>query len=172
MIASEKFNLELVGERIMTITRRSFLRDGTLVGLSTVAALSLSKLSFAQSAGTKSGTTAIPREVFATPLYNLSRATCVELVYTKFSFTSAKHGTVETYLKSVEDLTPAIFKTKAKSGLECFNLVFACQSDIELEQGTYTVTHAKLGTFDLFVVPGAKQRYGRDYNAVINHLFP
>jgi hypothetical protein len=161
----------------MTISRRNFLREGTLVGLSTIATLSLAKAAFGQesiSLRPRSGITPLPDDIVKEPLYKLTKALFTGLVYTTFTFNHPTRGKIETYLKSVEDLTPKIFQITAKagSGIECFNLVFACQSDIELGQGTYTIDHTKIGRFDLFIVPGTKQRYGRDYGALINRLYP
>jgi hypothetical protein len=157
----------------MSISRRNFLREGTLVGLSTIATLSLTNLTFGQSSGAKqSGITAVPPEAYETTLDKLSRQMFASVVYTTFVINHPKYGRIETYLKSVEDLSPPVFKANAKAGIECFNLVFACQSNIELAQGSYNFEHDKFGKFELFIVPGTRQRYGRDYGAVINRLFP
>ena len=39
-----------------------------------------------------------------------------------------------------------------------------------LEQGTYHLSHPKLGEMDLFMVPGKSDRLGRTYGVVINRL--
>jgi hypothetical protein len=157
----------------MSITRRNFLREGTLVGLSTVATLSLANLTFGQlTEAKKSGLTAVPLEAYNTTLDKLSRDMFASVVYSTFIINHPTAGRIETYLKSVEDFTPPIFKQVAKKGVECFNLVFACQSSVEFTQGTYTIEHEKFGRFELFIVPGTRQRYGRDYGAVINRLYP
>lgn len=158
----------------MTISRRNFLRNSSLVSLSTIATLSLADFGFAQSSGVKkpsgSGTYPVPHETV--PLDELTREMFASVVGSTFVVTHATHGRVYLYLKAVEDLAPEIFKSKSKEGIECFNLVFACQSSVELGQATVTMEHEQFGNFELFIVPGKEMRYGRDYGAVINRLFP
>lgn len=157
----------------MTISRRNFLREGTVAGLATIATVTLAGTGYGQSMGVKkpsSGTTPIPHET--TPLDNLTREMFASVVGSTFVVTHPIHGRVDMYLKDVEDLTPELFKSKAKFGIECFNLVFACQSSLELGQGTVVMDHDKLGNFELFIVPGKLMRYGMDYGALINRLFP
>jgi DNA-directed RNA polymerase subunit L len=160
----------------MTTSRRNFLRQGTLLGLSTIATLSVANFTFGQSSNYRRpngpGIFPVPEEVQYTTLDKLTRVMFANVLNSSFVIVHPVHGKVETYLKTVEDLSPPIFKMGAKHGIECFNLVFACQSDIEIHQGTYTLEHEKFGSFELFIVPGTRQRYGRDYNAIINRLFP
>ncbi len=158
----------------MTISRRSFLRNSSLVSLSGLATLSLANFSFGQSSGVKkpsgSGTFPVPHET--TLLDKLTREMFASVIGSTFVVTHPTHGRVDMYLKDVEDLTPEIFKSKSKYGIECFNLVFACQSSVELGQETVQMEHEKFGKFDLFIVQGKLMRYGFDYGAVINRLFP
>jgi hypothetical protein len=159
----------------MTISRRNFLRQGTLVSLSTIATLSVANLTFGQASGIKKPDPEIfqlPPEVQSAALNNMTREMFVALVNSTFVITHPVHGKVETYLKDVEDLRPPAFKNNKATGHECFNLIFVNQSGVEFTQGTYAMEHAKLGKFDLFIVPGTSQRYGRNYGAVINRLFP
>lgn len=51
----------------------------------------------------------------------------------------------------------------------CFTLVFKAQHSTALRQNTYTVSHAKLGTFPMFMVSGA-DAYGIWYVAVFERL--
>jgi hypothetical protein len=159
---------------LMTISRRNFLRNSSMVSLSTIATLSLADFSFGQSSGVKkpssAGTFPVPHQT--TPLDKLTREMFAGVIGSTFVVTHPTHGRVDIYLKDVEDLSPEIFKSKAKYGIECFNLVFACQSSVELGQTTVTMDHEKFGSFDLLIVPGKAMRYGRDYSAIINRLFP
>jgi hypothetical protein len=147
-----------------------------MVSLSTIATLSLANLTFGQNYNqkrpTRPGIFEVPSEAQNTVLDKLTRAMFEKEVNNTFVVSHPVHGRVEMYLKRVEDLTPQIFKRQAKEGIECFNLIFACQSNIELGQATYTMENKGLGQFELFIVQGTKQRYGRDYGAVINRLFP
>ncbi len=160
----------------MTISRRNFLRNSSLMSLSTIATLSLADFSFGQSSGVKkpgnSGTATVPQEAYASTLDKLTREKFARVIGSTFVITHPTHGRVDVYLKDVEDLSPEIFKSKANSGVECFNLIFANQSSIEMGQCTVVMDHERLGSFELFIVPGKAQRYGRDYGAIINRLFP
>ena len=53
--------------------------------------------------------------------------------------------------------------------LETFDLVFHSQDREMLEQGTYRISHAKLGEMNLFVVPSPSKRSGQDYVVTTNH---
>ena len=60
-------------------------------------------------------------------------------------------------------------KGKADPGMnrrEPFSLVFTCAGDTVLPQRIYTLTHERIGTFDLFLVPVNKNEQGVHYEAV------
>ncbi len=54
----------------------------------------------------------------------------------------------------------------------CFALVFHGPRNDSITQGTYRFTHADLGTFLLFIVPGSADENGQRFVAVVNHLTP
>jgi hypothetical protein len=161
----------------MSISRRNFLRKTTMTGLSAVAALSFTNLAFGQSYGhtKKMGGPEIfevPAEAYNTVLDKISMKMFKDFVNSTFVITHPQYGKMEVYLKEVEDLRPPAFKFNAKAGYECFNLILVSQNTVAFGQDTYTFEHAKLGTFELFIVPGTNQRYGRNYCATINRLYP
>ncbi len=51
-----------------------------------------------------------------------------------------------------------------------FSLLFRAPLDAPLEQRIYSVAHAELGRFDLFLVPVARDAAGVQYQAVFNRL--
>lgn len=54
---------------------------------------------------------------------------------------------------------------------ECFTLVFSTtNTTTSLKQGQYAATQDKLGLFDLFLVPGARNKLTRHYEAVFNRV--
>jgi hypothetical protein len=53
---------------------------------------------------------------------------------------------------------------------ERFSLVFRGPRGTPLQQGTYQLEHTQLGTFDLFLVPVARDHDGVYYEAVFNRL--
>jgi uncharacterized protein DUF6916 len=76
--------------------------------------------------------------------------------------------TVEVALIKVEDTLPA--KVTRGGGRESFVLHFRGGANA-LPQDTYTVEHAALGTFKLFLVPaGADENGAQGYTATVNRL--
>lgn len=53
---------------------------------------------------------------------------------------------------------------------ECFAILLRGPLDTFLPQGTYAVSHAALGPFDLFLVPVGRGQQGFEYEAVFNRL--
>ncbi len=51
-----------------------------------------------------------------------------------------------------------------------FTLEFVGPTDAVLEQGTYRLVHADLGTMPMFLVPVAEDAAGRHYEAVFTRL--
>jgi len=160
----------------MSISRRNFLRKTTMTGISAVATFSFANTVFGQSFGQKKNYRPeifeVPAEAYNTVLEQISMKMFADFVNTDFVVNHPEHGRISVYLKEVEDLRPQAFKFNSKAGIECFNLIFVSQNNVELGQGTYMMEHAKLGSFELFIVPGIARRYGRNYCATINRLFP
>ena len=142
----------------MSLSRRKFLRAGTLVAISasipsrSLAARTVSQLSSFLPAGNQ---LALNRDSFSRHLN------------TRFSFAHKELQGVSVKLIEVNDLTP---KTMAAAGKECFAVVFIGPRNAPLRQETYAVTHESLGRFDMLVVPIARQREGVYYEAIFNRL--
>ena len=153
----------------MSITRRKFLRAGTLVALS--AALPL-KSALLVSGQTRKGGKGLPGD-------HLTSQNPSDLLgsYSKSAFSSylnsifrlyTGYSSVDVMLVQVDDMEPKVKWTPA--GGECFSLVFVGGS-VALSQGTYRVEHPALGSFQLFLVPGGSDKYGaQSYVAIINRL--
>ena len=142
----------------MSLSRRKFLRAGTLVAISasipsrSLAARTVSQLSSFLPAGNQ---LVLNRESFSRHLN------------TKFSFADKELQGVSVKLIEVNDLTP---KTMAAAGKECFAVVFIGPRNAPLRQETYAVTHESLGRFDMLVVPIASHSEGVYYEAIFNRL--
>jgi len=96
------------------------------------------------------------------PLANYSKATFVSYINSIFQI-QAVSGVVDTTLASVDDMP-------APPAGECFSLLFIGGSDA-LEQNTYVIEHAALGTFQLFLVPAGSDANGaQKYVATINRV--
>ncbi len=73
--------------------------------------------------------------------------------------------------RAVEAILAEVSQGAATSpGNQQFSLLFRAPIDAPLEQRIYTVAHAELGRFDLFLVPVARDAAGVQYEAVFNHL--
>lgn len=85
------------------------------------------------------------------------------------SFTPHLHSIffVTSGVKTVPMLLTEATGEKTKSG-ETFTLRFRSTARAPLGQGTYQFDHGILGTFNLFVVPGATTGNTRHYRAIIN----
>lgn len=161
----------------MSISRRNFLRTSALSSLSAVAALSFANTGFGQAYSHTKKVRGpelfeVPAEAYNTVLDRISMKMFTDFVNTDFVVVHPQRGRIGMYLKEVEDLRPPAFKFNSKAGIECFNLIFVSQNNVELGQGTFMMEHAKLGNFELFIVPGIPRRYGRNYCATINRLYP
>jgi hypothetical protein len=53
---------------------------------------------------------------------------------------------------------------------ERFSLLFHGPLDVALEQRIYKIEHARLGPFELFIVPVGVTKSGRDYEAIFNRV--
>ena len=149
----------------MSITRRKFLKAGTLVALS--AAIPL-KAAGQQPRKVNDGNPIDQsKDVAADPLSQYGKSAfssylnSIFRLYTGYSF-------VDVTLVEVKDLTPGAATTQ--TGAECFSLLFRGGS-VALPQNTYKIEHPSLGTFPLFLVPGKPDDNGaQSFVAIINRL--
>ena len=61
-------------------------------------------------------------------------------------------------------------RRRTDMGGECYTLVFRGPHNRPLAQGTYRFVHERMGTFPLFIVPGAAGAHGIHYEALFNRL--
>ena len=148
----------------MSLSRRKFLRAGTLVAISaeiplrTVLAESLSHSS-----------PLLPTNNPRNAGLPLNGATFTRYLNTKFSFAHEAVESVAVKLIEVNDLTPKTVGRNA-AGKECFALVFRGSHNAPLRQETYTVTHESIGKFAMLAVPVGRNKDGIYYEAIFNRL--
>jgi hypothetical protein len=150
----------------MAISRRKFIKNGTLVAL--VAGLPLKVAAETINPGTFLAAGAIgPITSNGSKLDLNSFST-----YLKSDFQLSGPGvpTIRARLIEVHDWksqakAPEHLKTK-----ECFSAIFVASASAPLPQDTYTVEHAALGKFSMFLVPSRKSTNGIQYEAVFNRL--
>ena len=158
----------------MVVSRRDFMKRGTLVVLATGVSSSVTDLAFGQQ--TDSGRSdsgqgfPIPYESRLDPLNYFTKATFEANLNTVFRINAGASNAVGLKLIEVSDIGPVPDQTVA--GRECFVLRFSGPLNQPLPQRTYLLEHDALGSFDLFIVPGKKDKKGQYYHAVINRLNP
>lgn len=144
----------------MSISRRRFMRAGTIAAIAAGVCLRPSLNTLAHDLiGQSSATT-------TDPLANYTQATFTQYVNSIFRL----HGRVivDVTLTKVQDTLPA--NVSRAGGRESFALHFR-GGGISLPQDSYQVEHAALGTFRLFLVPsGADENGAEGYVAIINRL--
>jgi hypothetical protein len=166
----------------MSLSRRDFLRVGSMMGLTTAALGSFAGLALGQhkrrdvdefDAGLGY---AIPKSALKDPLALISKAMFQKVLNTKFTFSQGGSQVAEMVLDQINDLNPPFVRGYSSGNgtmtRECFSLVFNRMTTTPLSQNTYTVTNQSLGTFQLFIVPGYTSPSVSHYEALINRVYP
>jgi hypothetical protein len=156
----------------MSLSRRKFLRAGAVSALFAGLNLGLAKLAFGQTKSRGAGGFAVPYDAKTEPMFYFTRETFAPYLNSTFRLsTRAKGVTFDATLVSIFDYQAQARARKAKTHAgECFALTFRAGERDTVSQGTYKFSHAALGRFSLFVVPGRQEAGGATYEAVINHL--
>ncbi|MDT7542413.1 MAG: hypothetical protein QOE33_2317 [Acidobacteriota bacterium] len=157
----------------MNITRRSFLRAGSVSALLAGLNLSPARLVFGQQKGGAQGKGpfAIPYEAKIDPAFYFTRDTFAPYLNSTFRISRGKGIAFDATLVEVFDFQAKARATKALSHEgECFALSFRTGERDTVSQGTFKFVHPALGRFSLFIVPGTSSAEGMTYGAVINHL--
>jgi hypothetical protein len=156
----------------MSVSRRKFLRAGTMIALS--ATLPLSLATFAAGQKQRKDVSKIPDQLSSlpaasqkNPLFYFTRQTFVPYVNSIFKVNSELLA--EIVLIEVKETPLVVDKrsTRIPTG-ENFTLTFRGPNRTRFEQNTYTVEHAALGKFELFLVPTGLPSSEQLYVAVIN----
>jgi hypothetical protein len=156
----------------MNTSRRRFVRASSFAGIAAAIAAGFPRLAFGQIKTAKGPIMQLPREVYDSPLYNLSRMNFYSNIGSTFTFTQPARGKVGLRLIEVADLR-SLYGRGRPAEKECFSLTFQGPAGAALSQGTYSVTQSKLGPFELFIVPtGEENPRGLIYEANVNRLYP
>jgi hypothetical protein len=151
----------------MAVSRRKFLKAGTLVILSAGVPL---KVVAAKSLDPTGSKILKGSHLEATRLLN--QATFTAHLNTKFKVAEGENQVVNIELIQVQDLRTAKIKgSAAMTGRECFSTVFVGPRQRPLRQNTYAVEHQALGNFSVLLVPLGRGREGRFYEAIFNRLY-
>jgi len=149
----------------MSITRRKFLKAGTLAALT--AAIPLRVIGQQPRKVNDGNPIDQSKDATADPLSSYNRAAFESYLNSIFRLYTG-YSTIDVALVEVKDLMPGAATTQ--TGAECFSLLFRGGS-VALPQNTYKTEHPSLGTFPLFLVPGKPDDNGaQSFVAIINRL--
>jgi len=150
----------------MTIPRRTFLRDAFRSTVSAAILVTAARASFSQK-GTESG---IPDEAQKDPVFLFVAATFEPYVGDIFTTPNARGEAIALKLVSLQTHAPTNRITKAALATKSFSLVFKASGELPPFTSIYTVTHPRLGSFDLFLTRRKTDQGDLLYEAVINHV--
>jgi hypothetical protein len=148
----------------MSISRRGFLRAGSIFGVAAIIPTGINNIAFADSVA--DGTLSAQ----GNKLSKITLERFASQVNTNFRFRIKKVGWVDFSLIEAKDLKPVFAQGSADDETECFYLLFQGPAELPLTQETYTVKHPDLGKFQMFVVPADADNGGPKYEAQFNRL--
>lgn len=158
----------------MVLSRRDFVRLGSLCAISAGLSLGFIDQAFGQERRGKPDSTktgfAIPFEAQRDPLFFMTKQTFAQYLETKFIIDPGYTFPIETTLIEVKDTRSVTARKRNTPGQECFLLTFRIEGEKTVKQGTYQVKHDALGTFELFVVPSEDRDGRKFFEAVINRV--
>ena len=147
----------------MAISRRKFLKAGTLVALSVGLPLEAAAEVLNPPHSLSGSIDALVNPVNG--VSHLDMQAFSRCLRTNFSLSHANARSVTVKLVEVHDW---LQNAATKTGRECFSLMFRGTDLARLQQNTYRVEHDSLGKFEMLLVPiGGKRVH---YEAVFNRL--
>lgn len=154
----------------MSVSRRNFLKGGTLVILSAGIPIQLSTIANAQR---RAASPSVPRSGFQVPyasqrdpVYYLKSSSFSSYLNNTFRFRAPSGQVVNMKLFKVLDLR----KSTDVVSEECFSLVFRGPANLSPQQSVYTIEHAALGQYNLLATPIVTQdKRAVYYEVIINH---
>lgn len=155
------------------LSRRNFLRTGTLTALSVGLAVGAGRKVFGQIQKQNPALDfPIPDSVRADPLFHYTRSAFENAVGTSFTSPDARGRNVNLTLVSVKAFTSNP-KTRLTTGkprpTDTFALEFNASRALPAFTSTYTLNHPVLGKFDLFMTLRKTGSGTIFYDAVVNH---
>jgi hypothetical protein len=150
----------------MTIPRRTFLRDALTSTLSVGLLLTATRATFSQK-GTESG---VPIEAQKEPVFLFTELTFEPYVGDIFTTPNARGEAIELKLVKLQKHEPKNELTKLARATKSFSLVFKASDELPPFTSIYTISHPRLGKFDLFLTRRKTHEGVLFYEAVFNHV--
>ena len=163
----------------MAISRRFFLKSGTLTAIAAGVAFSPNHLVFGQKGtlSTNAGSTNLGYQIPITaqqePTYMFTRATFDPYVGSIFQAPNARGRMVNLTLISATTNKPsATTKISTAKAIETdsFSLMFKASGQLPEFTSIHKISHPSLGKFDLFLTPHSQEGSALMYEAVFNHI--
>jgi hypothetical protein len=158
----------------MAISRRFFLKSGTLTAIAAGVAFNPNHLVFAQrrTQSTNLGYQ-VPITAQQEPTYMFTRATFDPYVGSIFQAPNARGQMVSLTLLSATSNKPSattkISTSKARE-TDSFSLMFKAAGPLPEFTSIHKISHPSLGKFDLFLTPHSTEGKELFYEAVFNHI--
>ncbi len=155
------------------LSRRNFLRSGTLTALSIGLAVGAGQKIFGQRSSQNPALDfPIPDRARQQPLFSYTRSAFENALGTTFTSPDARGKNVNLTLVSVKafpSITDTKMMTKKGRSTDSFALSFNALRELPAFTTIYTLNHPVLGKFDLFMTPRKREDGAFFYDAVVNH---
>ena len=153
----------------MAVSRRKFLKAGTIVSVSAIIPLESVVSVFGQQAG--------PNEdgLFKVPIESgnderLTEENFSRYLYSTFRIYTSPLTGISLQLVNVRRSEIASEKHARSAKVDSFSVLFRGPQKSALESRTYRITHDQMGTFDLFISAVNDDKKERLYEAVFNRF--
>jgi hypothetical protein len=153
----------------MVVSRRSFMKQGTLLILTAGASLGNAKRiigreSLSEKSNLEQGLSVSPSKSLVS--LKFTKATFAPYLDTVFRIYPDASRSIKSTLIRIADIGPV--PDQKVPDRECFVLRF--RGSQPLPQRSYRIEHNSLGRFELLLVPAGKNKKGWYYQATINRL--
>jgi hypothetical protein len=156
----------------MAMSRRFFLKSGTLTAVAAAVAFNPNARIFGQTQSTNPGNQ-IPISAQQQPTFMFTRATFEPYVGSIFQAPDAGGRLISLTLLSATTNKPAAhtkLSTRTATETESFSLRFRAAEPLPPFTSIHKISHPALGNFDLFLTPNKEADGVMLYEAVFNHL--
>ena len=147
----------------MPLSRRSFLRDAFRSTLSVGLLVASARMGLGQQEPT------VPLDVQKDPVFMFAASTFEPYVGDIFQAPNSRGQLVEMVLVSVEKYQAENTLTRRARASESFSLTFKAAGELPPFTSIHTISHPRLGKFDLFLTRHKNEKGELFYEAVINH---
>ena len=151
----------------MAISRRRFIKNGTLVALAAGLPLKVAAETIRNSG------TFLATGVIGSVTSNgskLDQDSFIKYLKSDFQLSGPGVATIRAKLIEVHDWKSQAKGPSSLNCKECFSAIFVASASAPLLQNTYTVEHTALGKFSMFLVPSRRSTNSIQYEAVFNRL--